>query len=59
MTGADLKKWIEDNHAEDLEIAYTDNLGNDTIIDKAEITRIPILHNGRTWEWDKTVIYLS
>ena len=40
MTGAELIKWIQDNHAEELDVKYTDNVGDiDTV-------RAVMIHDG-------------
>ena len=56
MTGAELIKWIQDNHAEELEIAHTDHFEDEEIIDKAEI--ITDMYNRKTKKHDMTAIYL-
>lgn len=56
MTGADLIKWIQENHAENLDIAYNDCCDEDAIVKEVDFRNI---HSNITGKWDHPVIYLS
>ena len=42
MTGAELIKWIQENHAENLDVTYTDRFDEEEIVKDIKVSEVMI-----------------